>query len=300
LPKLSFVAALSAIVLVATAAVDARAWDDQGHRIVALVAEHYLDPAAKQKVEAMLAADPDNPTKHDIAGAAIWLDARLAALGPKDPDDAARIGSWRFVLIERDHPDIDAACHGHPKLPAGIRASAGPAACAPDKINQFAAELGTETAPASERLLALKYLLAIVADLHEPVYASDDHNDSGQNTRVSGGGSDPGSLRHYWDAEFIDYLGDDPKATADDLADGVRQSKTFDKMAAGTPKDWALESFGLARDHAYGKLPAKKADGSYDLPPDYVTDAIETVRLQMARAGIRLASVLNRALGTAH
>ena len=46
---------------------------------------------------------------------------------------------------------------------------------------------------------------------------------------------------------------------------------------------------------AYGKLPAKKPDGSYELPPDYVTDAIEAMRLQLARAGVRLAAVLNHA-----
>ena len=32
------------------------AWDEEGHKIVALIADHYLDPAVKQKVDAMLAA----------------------------------------------------------------------------------------------------------------------------------------------------------------------------------------------------------------------------------------------------
>ena len=50
------------------------------------------------------------------------------------------------------------------------------------------------------------------------------------------------------------------------------------------------------RTNAYGKLPPKKADGSYELPPDYVTDAIEVIRVQMARAGVRLAATLNHAL----
>ena len=128
------------------------------------------------------------------------------------------------------------------------------------------------------------------------MYVSDDNNQGGDAVKVVGGGADPGTLRHYWDSDFIDNLGDDPNAIADDLADGVRQSKTYDRMAAGTPVDWAKETFTLAKDHAYGKLPAKKADGSYDLPPDYVTDAIETIRVQMARAGVRLAAVLNHAL----
>ena len=34
----------------------ALAWNEEGHKIVALVALHYLDPAAKQKIDAMLAA----------------------------------------------------------------------------------------------------------------------------------------------------------------------------------------------------------------------------------------------------
>jgi hypothetical protein len=148
--------------------------------------------------------------------------------------------------------------------------------------------------------LALKYLLNLVGDLHQPLYASDNHNEGGENAHVSGGGSDPGTLRQYWDSEFIAYLGDDPKAIADDLADGVRQSKTFEKMSMGSPREWAFESFTLAKDHAYGKLPAKKPDGSYELPPDYVTDAIETVRLQLARAGVRLAGILNHALAAKH
>jgi hypothetical protein len=295
--KLQSAIAVSALALCAFIP-KAYAWNEEGHRIVALVAAHYLEPAVKQKVEALLATDTDSLTKHDVAGSATWMDASLAADRTKDQAAATRIASWQNVTIELDHPDLDAACNRHPPLPAGTPASSGPAACAVDKVNQFAAELAAKSTPREERLLALKYLLSLVGDLHQPTYASDNHNDGGESTRVGGGGSEPGSLRHYWDAEFMDYLGDDPAAVADDLADGIRQSKTFAKMSAGTPADWAMESFGLACDHAYGKLPAKKPDGSYDLPPDYVTDAIETVRLQLARAGVRLAALLNKALSS--
>jgi hypothetical protein len=203
--------------------------------------------------------------------------------------------SWHEVKLELSHPDMKGACPNKP-LSAGEPASRGPADCAIDKVNQFAEELSSKTASPAEKLLALKYLLNLVADLHQPLYVSDDNNQGGDATRVSGGGGDPGTLRQYWDAEFIDYLGDDPKPIADDIADGVRQSKSFDKMSKGTPTDWTMEAFGLAKDHAYGKLPPKKPDGSYELPPDYVTDSIETIRLQLARAGVRLAGILNRAL----
>jgi hypothetical protein len=272
------------------------AWDDEGHKIVALIADHYLDSSVKQKVDAMLKADKDTLTQHDIASEAVWADTYRNLDRKKAQDRFVVTDSWHSLPLELSHPDIAAACGGHPPLPKGTLASQGPAACSLDKIDQFTAELSSKTVPAAEKLLALKYLLNLVGDIHQPLYVSDDHNGGGDQLRVVGGGAEPGTLRHYWDADFLDFLGDDPKAIADDLADGIRQSKTFAKMSEGSPKDWAEEAFGLAKDHAYGKLPAKKPDGSYELPPEYVTDAIETMRLQLARAGVRLAAVLNHAL----
>src|SRR5690348_8054514 len=52
----------------------ARAWGDEGHRIIALVADRFLDPAVRSKIAGMFAADPDSLTAHDIASAATWAD----------------------------------------------------------------------------------------------------------------------------------------------------------------------------------------------------------------------------------
>jgi hypothetical protein len=265
----------------------ALAWGDEGHRVIALIADHYLEPAVKQKVAAILATDGEAASR-DVAGASVWATAPANLAGHED---------WHVVKLALAHPNIDAACGGHPALPAGTPASKGPAtACSLDKIEQFSKELSNKATAPAERLVALKYLLSLVADLHQPIYVSDAGNQGGEGTKVVGGGADPGTLKHYWDSDFIDNLGDDPKAIADDLADGVRQSKAFEHMSAGTPADWTKEAFALAKDTAYGKLPAKKPDGSYELSPDYVTGAIEAIRVQMARAGVRLAAVINRAL----
>ena len=58
-----------------------------------------------------------------------------------------------------------------------------------------------------------------------------------------------------------------------------------------------MESFALARGHAYGTLPAASADGVYLLPSAYVNAATHDVALQLSKAGTRLAALLNRALG---
>jgi hypothetical protein len=59
---------------------------------------------------------------------------------------------------------------------------------------------------------------------------------------------------------------------------------------------WAQEAFQVAKDHAYGQLPAPNARGSYRLTDAYVTTATEDVSEQISKAGVRLAFILNRAL----
>lgn len=65
----------------------------------------------------------------------------------------------------------------------------------------------------------------------------------------------------------------------------------------GRPQDWALESFGLAQRVAYGELPESRGRGGYRLSARYMRDGREVVALQLSRAGVRLAWLLNRALG---
>ena len=78
---------------------------------------------------------------------------------------------------ELAQPDLASACFDHPPLPAGVPASQGPPpACVVDKIDQFTAELSNPATGASERLLALKFLLHFVGDLHQPLHAADDHD----------------------------------------------------------------------------------------------------------------------------
>ena len=50
------------------------AWGDEGHEIIALVAKQYLEPLPRTKLVAMLAADKDNLTAHDIASEPTWAD----------------------------------------------------------------------------------------------------------------------------------------------------------------------------------------------------------------------------------
>ena len=115
----------------------AMAWGDEGHEVIALIAQARLDPAVRKAVSALLAADPDPLTAHTIGAAATWAD-KLRESG----DARQRTRQWHFVDIEISAPDLDQACFGHPPMPINVPASNGPAQdCVVDKVQEFAAEL---------------------------------------------------------------------------------------------------------------------------------------------------------------
>jgi hypothetical protein len=76
-------------------------------------------------------------------------------------------------------------------------------------------------------------------------------------------------------------------------ADSQKQRQEW---SGGKSADWAMEAFALGRDNAYGLLPRPSGQSTYSLPPAYVDQAVRDVALQLSRAGVRLALVLNRAL----
>jgi hypothetical protein len=289
-----FSALIAITAALATAPIGpALAWGDEGHRIVALIAQSLLDPAVGTEVAIQLASDPSPLTAHDMASEATWAD-RLRDANPRGARD--QTSRWHFVDIETTAPDVDQACFNHPVLPTGIWASKGPARdCIIDKIMQFEAELAQPAVPSPEQLVALKFLLHFIGDLHQPLHAADDSDRGGNTKRVSAAGFKPGTLHHFWDTSFVNRLGPDPQKVAAELAEHI----TGDQIAIwsqGTPTDWAMETFTIAHDDAYGHLPAQTRRGTYRLDAAYVTMATQDVAVQLSRAGVRLAVVLNRAL----
>jgi len=286
--------ALAALCIVPA---EAHAWGDEGHEIIGLIAEHYLTPAARSTVEHLLAGDDTGLVTRDLAHEATWADKY------RDSDrDGARLRynatrDWHFVDLEiRDGPDLNSACHGRPRLPQGTPASRGPAHdCVIDKIEQFSAELADPRVDEAERRLALQFLLHLVGDLHQPLHASDDHDQGGNRKLASGPGFSQNNLHHDWDVVFLERLGPGSAAIARSLIARVSEAELL-RWSRGTPDEWALETFAVAKQHAYGLLPARSDAGIYRLSEAYATDASAVSAQQLTRAGVRLAALLNRLL----
>ena len=201
--------------------------------------------------------------------------------------------------IEIDHPDLASACFGFPALAPGQAASQGPAQdCVVDKIEEFEAELASPATTPTERRLALKFLIHFVGDLHQPLHASD-HDDRGGNCI----GLEPSpdgharNLHAYWDTSAVEALG----ASAQDIAarlDGKITQAMTREWGRGGARDWAMESFRLAQRDAY-KLPARPTCDQHALialSAGYEATAQRDAEVQLERAGIRMAFLLNKAL----
>ncbi|OAF06698.1 hypothetical protein AYJ54_19460 [Bradyrhizobium centrolobii] len=271
----------------------ASAWGDEGHQVVALVAQSFLEPDVRKRVNALLAADTDPLTAHDIASAATWADKYRDA---NVDNSRERTRQWHFVDIEITGPNLDQACFNHPAVPNGKPASDGPKDdCVVDKIQQFAAELTDPATDAEERVVALKFLLHFVGDVHQPLHSSDDHDRGGNDKRVSASGLSAGNLHHFWDTEFVDQLGPDARTIASDLIGHITSAQQT-QWQSGGPSDWAKEAFAISKADTYGELPPPNQRGSFRLSDDYVAMATNDAALQLSKAGVRLAMILNQAL----
>ena len=71
------------IAAMMTAPHPAFAWGDEGHEIIAFIAEHYLDPAGRARVVTLPAADTDTLTDQDTASKAAWADKYRTATGTR-------------------------------------------------------------------------------------------------------------------------------------------------------------------------------------------------------------------------
>jgi hypothetical protein len=279
---------LSVVCLLGAMPTAAHAWGYEGHKIVAALARAYLSGPVNARIDALLATDKDALTDPDMLSRATWADSY------RNTNKAT--GSWHFVDLELDGPDINAACYGFPA--AGPQAGAGVANdCVVNKLEEFERELDDPHTPDPERVLALKYILHFVGDLHQPLHAADHEDQGGNCVKLDLGGPRPSNLHSYWDTGILASIGTD----AGDIARKLKPQITKAQRKAwvqGSYETWAFESFRIAQDVTYSFHPAPGcADdrAPVRLPDGYEALAKAAVEVQLERAGVRLAFVLDKA-----
>jgi hypothetical protein len=278
------------------------AWGDEGHKIIGVIAYSRLTPMVKRKVDALLAADNDDLTAADFVSRTTWADKYRESDRQTTKIRYEATRKWHFADIDIKTGDIDAACEHHPKPPHGTPASAGPANnCVIDKIEQFIVELRSPFIAKAEKILALKFLLHLMGDLHQPLHAADNKDRGGNDIAVFLADDIPSTNLHlYWDNYIVERLGSDPRFIGAALSRKI-SAGTAEAWSRGTPISWAKESFRRAKTVVYNftglqEFVDDRGVKGVRIDETYENSALIVARQQLSKAGIRLAGVLNNTI----
>lgn len=169
-PLMPFLSAAILALILAWAG-PAGAWGNEGHQIVALIADRHLTPVAKRKVQQLLALEPGAT----LASISTWADEH------RSPATAA----WHYVNLPKGNCRYDPARD----CPDGR--------CVVAAIERQVAIYRSNANP-EEQLKALKYIVHLVADVHQPLHAgyADDKGGNTYQLQAFGRGT---NLHALWD-----------------------------------------------------------------------------------------------------
>lgn len=252
-----------------------QAWGNKGHQIIARIAMPRLSANARQAVAELL--EPGE-TLENVAG---WAD-QMRKGGPDTR-------SWHFVPIPLTDKVYSANQHCSRSELCIIQALE----------EQIKILKNTENDPQT-RAAALKYVVHLIGDLHQPFHVTTNTNPPDLNanrvklTSLTGRLT---NLHEVWDSDLVDYgLKRSNKSVADYAS---YLSKAYGGNSAALTKgsitSWALESHEQAWTAYYSPYDHfMVADQrSWALDRFYYDKNLKTVEMQFVRAGVRLAKTLN-------
>jgi hypothetical protein len=156
------------------------------------------------------------------------------------------------------------------------------------KTEHFLAVLSNPRPDQAANAEALKFVVHFIGDMHQPLHCENDDDEGGNLLRVIWHGH-PDELHWVWDSGLLD----DINRSASSLAGELEQQITPQDKAAwdrGSLQDWILQSHRLARTVAYRDLGDERPP---IIGPRYEREVDPVVELQLERAGVRLAYLLN-------
>ncbi|MBV8497244.1 MAG: S1/P1 nuclease, partial [Gammaproteobacteria bacterium] len=229
------------LLLAAAWAPLAAAWGPQGHRTVGAIADRLLEPEVRAAVAALLAGDLDKfgaPSgRTTLEAVAVWADEIRGT-----PADRPR---WHYD----DIPVCGAAPPREAYCPGGQ--------CNSAQLERLTAVLADVRASPRERNEALKWVVHLLGDLHQPLHAADNGDHGGNDVQVALAGVRTRgrmSLHRAWDTEFVRLaLGTRGRQRPpSDVAALAAEARGLAADAGqGDPVSWARESNNLARNVAY-------------------------------------------------
>ncbi len=266
-------------------------WGFHGHRIVAVIAADNLTSAAQSHVASILGVPADR--------SAIAKAMEEASVRPDKEfrDQDRRTEPWHFINIclQDRRADVPARCQRGD--------------CVTSKIEEYSKRLKEGKYDQWGAAGDLAFLIHFVGDIHQPLHAANDA-DRGGNCVMVDLHSRAKNLHDAWDTTIVRRLEDSidsgrPETTAHRLEQTYAAERGTDSWIPADDISW--ESSQIARSDIYAPLHipiepcppitdvCSNAPGrTVELNASYMDHAEALAGHQLAKAGFRLASLLNQ------
>lgn len=235
-----------------------QAWGKTGHRVTGAIADHYLSEASKSAIRELLGHE-------SLAEASTWADYMRSN---PDPFWQKQASPYHYVTIPsgKRYADVGAPEEGD----------------AITGLAMLSAMLDNPDSSLEERQLALRFIVHIIGDLHQPLHAGNGTDRGGNQFQVVYA-NELTNLHSVWDNKLID----DEQLSYTEwtawLQPKISEQQRRDWWVTD-PTVWVEESAAL-RDGLY---PADQY-----LSWGYGYEHIDTVRLRLQMGGVRIAAYLN-------
>jgi hypothetical protein len=257
---------MRAVIIVAclsVVATPAFAWGQNGHRVTGAIAEQHLTSQARQQVRALLGVET-------LAEASTWADEMRSDPSPFWQSTA---NPYHYVTV--------------PSGKTYAQAGAPPEGDAVTALTRFSATLRDPRASVADKQLALRFIVHIVGDLHQPLHAGNGTDRGGNDRKVTYRGEET-NLHSVWDTGLIEAQ----NLSYSEMAAWLGSKITPEMVASwnsADPNVWIGESAAV-RDQLY---PTGDAISSR-----YAYEQLPTVKRRLQQAGVRIAAYLNAVYAT--
>ena len=272
--RILILAALAATAALASS--PAYSWGKTGHRVVAAIADKQLSGLARAHVEQILGPG------ESLDEAANWPDWMRSDPAP----------FWQKTATPWHYVTLNGVIYDHAP-------SEGDAL---EALGRFTKTLQDPNASLADRQLALRFIVHLVGDLHQPLHVGKCCDKGGNDVKVKWFGRDL-NLHSVWDSAMVD---EEQLSFTEFAAKLDRHTSPQDVVTWWdiNPRDWISESAQI-RETVYPPPPkaapkGKKPKGPAlpDLSYAYVYKFTPVMERRLSQAGVRLAAYLNAIFAT--
>ncbi|MEO1254930.1 MAG: S1/P1 nuclease [Bacteroidota bacterium] len=252
---------ISLLLLLLFISIQSFAWGALGHRIVGLIAERHLSKKAKRNIEKVLKDET-------LAEVSNFMDHI------KSDATYRHMSAWHYATIP-DNKSYEEA--GTPEEGDVIAT-----------IQRLVKELESKNFTDEDEAFALKCLVHLVGDVHQPLHVGNGDDRGGNDVKLEYFWKSS-NLHRVWDSGMIDGK----KYSYTEYVDWIDHATALEleEWSSLNVLDWANESKEY-RVQCYETMPEDKK-----LSYRYNYDNVALLNQRLLQAGIRLANVLNEIYG---